>query len=113
MFRTSKGTAFAHGNIRNRILIPLLARLGIPRAGLHAFRHSRVHQLRRSGTHEDVQLARLGHSSLQATRGYSHLREDIEFRKAAAAKVSLDLGPLGLPKDAEKPNADSPLKASA
>jgi hypothetical protein len=38
-----------------RVLHLLLKRLGIPKAGLHAFRHSRVTMLRKNGTPEDLQ----------------------------------------------------------
>jgi hypothetical protein len=37
------------------VLHPLLQRLGIPKAGLHAFRHSRVTQLRKARTPQDLQ----------------------------------------------------------
>ena len=57
LFRSRKGTPLAHGNIRNRVLYPLLKKLGMPKAGgLHSFRHSRVTMLRKSGTPEDLQL---------------------------------------------------------
>jgi hypothetical protein len=44
--KSCAGTPLAHGNLRKRVLHPLLERLGIPKAALHAFRHSRVTQLR-------------------------------------------------------------------
>src|SRR5216683_446228 len=36
------------------VLHPLLKRLGIAKAGLHAFRHSRVIMLRKNGTPEEA-----------------------------------------------------------
>ena len=42
------GSPLFAGNIRNRVLHPLLAKLGIPKAGLPAFRHSRVTLLRKN-----------------------------------------------------------------
>jgi hypothetical protein len=34
LFQSRTGTPLAHGNLRNRVLHPLLERLGIPKAGL-------------------------------------------------------------------------------
>jgi integrase len=42
LFQSRTWTPLAHGNLRKRVLYPLLEQLGIPKAGLHAFRHSRV-----------------------------------------------------------------------
>ena len=50
VFESRNGSPLSSGNIRRRVLQPLLEQLGIPKAGLHAFRHSRVTLLRRSGT---------------------------------------------------------------
>jgi integrase len=80
----------AHGNLRKRVLYPLLERLKIPRAGLHAFRHSRVTQLRKAGTPQDLQKQWIGHSSLTSGDRYSHTHEELEYRKSAAGNVGLD-----------------------
>ena len=55
LFQASKGTPLSDVNIRNRVLAPLLKKLGIARAGLHAFRHGRVTVLRKNGTPGDLQ----------------------------------------------------------
>jgi integrase len=65
LVETSKGTPFNDGSIRNRVLKPLLKRLGIPHAGLHAFRHGRVTVLRKKGTPADLQTLWIGHSNLR------------------------------------------------
>ncbi len=54
------------GNVRKRVLYRLLERLGSPKAGLHAFRHSRVTQLRKAGTPQDLPIACLVPSSPSA-----------------------------------------------
>jgi hypothetical protein len=72
------------------VLHPLLERLGIPTAGLHAFRHSRVTQLRKAGTPQDLQKQWIGHSSLRTGDRYSHTHEEVEYRKSAAGNVGLD-----------------------
>ncbi len=55
LFEARNGSPLSAGNIRNRVLHPLVAKLGIPKAGLHAFRHSRVTLLRKNGTPADLQ----------------------------------------------------------
>ena len=72
------------------MLHPLLERLGIPKAGLHAFRHSRVTQLRKAGTPQDLQKQWIGHSSLRTGDRYSHTHEEVEYRRSAVGKVGLD-----------------------
>jgi len=42
VFTTSNGTPLDMNMLQKRKLVPLLARLGIRRAGLHAFRHFNV-----------------------------------------------------------------------
>jgi integrase len=63
LFGARNGSPLSAGNIRNRVLHPLLAKLGIPKAGLHTFRHSRVTLLRKHGTPPDLQKPWIGHSN--------------------------------------------------
>jgi len=91
VFEARNGSPLAAGNIRNRVLHPLLAKLGIPRAGLHAFRHSRVTMLRKNGTPADLQKQWIGHSSLKTTDRYSHTDQELEYRRQAASRVGLNL----------------------
>ena len=83
-------TPLAHGNLRKWVLYPLLKRLGIPGAGLHAFRHSRVTKFRKAGTPQDLQTPWIGHSSLGTGDWYSHKHEEVEYRRSAAGNVELD-----------------------
>ena len=84
-------------NILKRVLHPILKKLGIPKAGLHAFRHSLVTMLRKRGTPADLQKLWIGHSSLRTTDRYSHTDQELEYRRLAASKAGLDLvvGPNG------------------
>jgi integrase len=84
-------------NVLKRVLHPLLKRLELPKAGLHAFRHSRVTMLRKNGTPEDLQKQWIGHSSLRTTDRYSHTHQELEYRRLAASKVGLNfvVGPNG------------------
>jgi integrase len=91
LFEARNGAPLAAGNIRNRVLHPLLAKLGIPKAGLHAFRHSRVTLLRKNGTPADLQKQWIGHSSLRTTDRYAHTDQELEYRRLAACRVGLDL----------------------
>jgi len=88
VFEARNGSA---GNIRKRVLHPLLAQLGIAKAGLHAFRHSRVTMLRKNGTPADLQKQWIGHSSLKTTDRYSHTDQELDYRRNAARRVGLDL----------------------
>lgn len=97
VFEARNGSPIAGNNVLQRVLYPLLKRLGLPKAGLHAFRHSRVTMLRKNGTPEDLQKQWIGHSSLRTTDRYSHTDQELEYRRLAASKVGLSfiVGPNG------------------
>jgi integrase len=90
VFESQNGTPISGNNILKRVLHPLLAKLGIQKAGLHAFRHSRVTMLRKKGTPADLQLQWIGHSFLQTTDRYSHTDQELEYRRLAACKAGLN-----------------------
>src|SRR5436853_5924168 len=90
VFEARNGSPISGNNILKRVLHPLLKKLGIPKAGLHAFRHSRVTMLRKRGTPEDLQKQWIGHSSLRTTDRYSHTHEELEYRRLAASRVGLN-----------------------
>jgi integrase/recombinase XerD len=96
-FEARNGSPISGNNVLKRVLHPLLKRLGIPRAGLHAFRHSRVTMLRKNGTPDDLQKQWIGHSSLRTTDRYSHTHQELEYRRLAASKAGLSftVGPNG------------------
>lgn len=97
VFESRNGSPISSNNILKRVLYPLLDRLGIPRAGLHAFRHSRVTILRKNGVPGDLQKQWIGHSSLQTTDRYSHTHQELEYRRVEACKVGISslIGPNG------------------
>jgi len=97
LFQARNGSPISDNNLRRRKLQPLLRKLGIPMGGFHAYRHSRVTQLRKRGTPGDLQKQWIGHSSLQTTDLYSHTDEELEYRREAAKKVGpkLVIGPNG------------------
>jgi integrase len=114
LFSARNGSPLAHGNLRQRVLTPLLKQLDIPRAGHHAFRHSRVTQLRKHGTPADLQKQWIGHTSLSTTDRYSHTDHELEYRRQAAGRVGLDrvLGPNGPKSEATEASAATPLKST-
>jgi integrase len=91
VFGSQNGTPISGNNILKRVLHPLLKRLGIPKAGLHAFRHPRVTMLRKKGTPEDFQKQWIGHSSLRTTDRYSHTDQELEYRRAFASRAGLNI----------------------
>jgi integrase len=115
LFLTRTGAAISGNNIRRRILQPMLIRLGIKKAGLHAFRHARVTMLRKNGTPADLQRQWIGHASTRTTDGYSHLDQEREYRKTAASAVGLGLilGRLGPPLKDQAAKPKTQLKATA
>jgi integrase len=80
VFQAQNGAPIHAGNIRKRVLHPLLEKLGIARGGFHAYRHARVTILRKNGTPPELQTQWIGHSSLRTTDGYDHTGEEVEYR---------------------------------
>jgi integrase len=97
VFEARNGSPISGNHIRKRVLHPLLKKLEIQEAGLHAFRHSRVTMLRKRGTPQDLQKLWIGHSSLRTGDRYSHTDQELDYRREAASKAGLDLliGPNG------------------
>lgn len=91
VFEARNGSPIAGNNVRKRVLHPILKKLGIPSAGLHAFRHSRVTLLRKRGTPAELQLLWIGHSDLRTTDGYCHTDKEREYQRNAAEKAALNL----------------------
>lgn len=85
LFPTRHGTSLRNCYVVDRVLHPILARLGIERAGMHAFRHGRVSYLVESGTPMELIREWIGHGSDEMVRRYTHLRPI--FRKRALAQI--------------------------
>lgn len=65
----------------------ILKRLGLPKGGLHAFRHGRVSVLQMNGVPGDLIREWVGHSNLKITSRYTHFDE--KFRQEVARKNGL------------------------
>jgi integrase len=80
IFHARTGSPRISGMVVKRTLQPLLARLGIPPAGMNAFRHFHATMLDRLNVPGAVRKARMGHSSLTVTERYTHLASEDERR---------------------------------
>jgi integrase len=72
LFATRSGAPHRADNVRLRHLHPLLKRLGLPRAGLHAFRHSTPAIFNALGVGPQVIQSVMRHGSLRQTEAYLH-----------------------------------------
>ncbi len=75
VFQTRNGTPLNESNVLKQVLYPICDRLGIPRGGLHAFRHGRVSHLQQNAVPPDFTKSQVGHSSLRTTSRYTHFSE--------------------------------------
>jgi integrase len=74
LWRTSRGTPWDANLVVKRKLHPLLAKLGITRTGLHAFRHGNATILDRNHVPVKLRQTRLGHSDIRMSIGrYAHV----------------------------------------
>jgi integrase len=76
VFHSRNGTPWDTNLVVKRKLQPLLARLGIDRGGMHAFRHFNSSEMDRQNAPSGIKRDRLGHSSLIVTDRYTHSVSD-------------------------------------
>jgi integrase len=92
LFATRNGTPYDRRDIVDQHLHPLLEKLGIDRAGLHAFRHGNSTLMDQLGVPLRVRQDRLGHCDAALTIGtYTHAAS--EDHRAAAQKIGAILCP--------------------
>jgi integrase len=85
VFETRKGTSLRNCYVVDRVLHPILEKLGIEQAGMHAFRHGRVSYLVEHDVPIEVIREWIGHSSDEMVRRYTHLRP--HFRKKVLEQI--------------------------
>lgn len=85
VFMFKRKTPLQNCTVLNKHLHPLLRRLGIPRGGMHAFRHFRVSFLIQNETPVDVIKRWIGHGSEAMIRRYTHLHPT--YTKQVMAKI--------------------------
>lgn len=94
VFHTRNGTPWISDDLVKRHLQPLLAKLGIPPGGMHAFRHFNGSIMLSLGAPAQTARDRLGHSSLTVTSRYSHgvTEDDRAIADQLGRKLSVQEG---------------------
>jgi integrase len=67
LFRSKRGSASRETNVLHAFLHPVLKALGLPQAGMHAFRHGRNRRRELAGINPAVLRQQMGHSSAVMT----------------------------------------------
>ena len=91
LFSTRNGTPLSYHDVLIDQLRPVLERLGIKRAGMHAFRHGNATMMDRIGVPMKVRQQRLGHAKESMTRHYTHVASEDD--RACAVKLGESLFP--------------------
>jgi integrase len=89
LFCTRNGKPLSDSDLLERHLHPALERLGVEKAGHHAFRRFRVTWLRKQRCPDDLRHFWLGHPGRSVEDDYDRTREDVEFRKQVVESVGL------------------------
>lgn len=109
LFRNSAGRPLLADDVRYRHFRPLLKRLGIPHAGLHAFRHGLATNLFATGASAPVVRSAMRHGDIRTTLGYTHVSsEDVRLALLAGSELirqtrtvdASEVAPNGPPADA-------------
>ena len=92
LFATRRSTPFSENNVVQRKLWPILDSLGIPRCGMHAFRHGCISLMVASGASPAVAQRQARHSDMLTTlRYYTHILGNEQ--RDAAERVAEQLRP--------------------
>jgi len=127
LFQSRNGKPLHQSTVLRRKLHPVLAKLGQPKCGVHAFRRFRNTYLRNfTGTPPGLLQFWMGHAGEGMSDLYDKIKADVKFRKEMAEKAGLgfdipsksvqdwqencSLGPNG-PKWTETPSAQSSVCA--
>ena len=95
LFVTRNGQPPSSNKVVEYQLWPILDALGIPRCGLHAFRHSVASFIVEAGYPIEVAQQQLRHSNARTTLGYTHFRGGAVERAMADVSESLKLDAVG------------------
>jgi integrase len=91
VFATSKGTPLSPKNLRNRVLEPTRAGLGLPRTSWHTFRYTLTTWLSEAGVAPRIAQSILGHSDVAMTLNV-YTQVVPESQRAAMEEVAALLG---------------------
>ncbi len=97
LFPSPRGGPYWASGVRRHHFSKLLRKLGIPPAGLHAFRHGAATRLFEAGASAPVVRAMLRHGNIATTLRYTHVAA-IDQRNASEAASAL-LDGLSVPSD--------------
>jgi integrase len=95
LFLTRNGRPPSSNKVVEYQLWPILDALGIPRCGLHAFRHSVASFIVDAGYSIEVAQQQLRHSNARTTLGYTHFRGGATEQAMADVSNSLKLDVVG------------------
>jgi integrase len=96
LFVNRRGRPFSANKLREKVLHPLLVKLGIPRGGFHSMRHGATSALLADGATPAVVQRQLRHSDPRITLGvYAHVignqqREAVEHRSARIEEFAVN-----------------------
>jgi integrase len=96
LFVNRNGRPFSANKLREKVLHPLLEKLGIPRGGFHSMRHGAASALLADGATPAVVQKQLRHSDPRITLGvYAHVignqqRDAVENRSARIEKFAVN-----------------------
>ncbi len=83
VFQARNGNPLRENNVLKRHLHPLLKELGIPKCGLHAFRHGRVSFLVENNVPLPIIRLWIGHGSDKMVARYTHARPEFHANEIA------------------------------
>jgi integrase len=89
VFRSDRGSPLRETNVLHEFLHPVLKALGLPQAGMHAFRHGCNRRWELSGMNPAVLRQQMGHSSAVMTARYTG-EIPLEQVRAAFSKMELE-----------------------
>ena len=95
LFVTRNGRPPSSNKVVEYQLWPILDALGIPRCGLHAFRHSVASFIVDAGYSVEVAQQQLRHSNVRTTLGYTHFRGGVTEQAMVDVSKSLKLDAVG------------------
>ena len=96
LFTNKNGRPFSANKLREKVLHPLLDKLGIPRCGFHSLRHGAASALLADGATPAVVQKQLRHSDGRITLGvYGHVignqqRDAVEIRSARIEEFAVN-----------------------
>jgi integrase len=94
VFPSNAGTPLLNSNVLEDDLHPVLAKLGIEKKGMHAFRHGRVTVLVESGVPMHTMKAWIGHGSEKMVERYTHHRTEYHQQHLAKVPRTVVLSPI-------------------